>query len=174
LVPRLSIGTLQLSIRCSSIFCLNVLFRSAPWKSGLFWAPWQYVTVLARWLVTARRLRAKPLHRGHVCVRKDAWSSPSLEADRAGWLKKLRKALRFLLPASGKPSCLISCSHASFDAKHVELAFDVAEGGPGHLTSRNPWTEHGPLPKAIARRLAGRRTVSTGWILIRTRPAGSR
>jgi hypothetical protein len=35
------------------------------------------VTALARWLVMARRLRARPLHRAHVCVRKDAWSSPS-------------------------------------------------------------------------------------------------
>jgi hypothetical protein len=34
--------------------------------------------------VTARRLRAKPLHRAHICVRKDGWSSPRLEADRAG------------------------------------------------------------------------------------------
>jgi len=40
-----------------------------------------------------------------------------LEADRAGWLKRLRKTLCFLLPTSGKPSCLISCSHASFDDK---------------------------------------------------------
>src|SRR5262249_17918987 len=38
-------------------------------------------------------------------------------ADRAGWLKRLRKTLCFLLPTSGKPSCLISCSHASFDDK---------------------------------------------------------
>jgi hypothetical protein len=30
------------------------------------------VTALARWLVMARRLRARPLHRAHVCVRKDA------------------------------------------------------------------------------------------------------
>ena len=34
------------------------------------------MTALGRWLVTARRLRAKPLHRAHVCVRTDAWSSP--------------------------------------------------------------------------------------------------
>src|SRR5262249_41730906 len=91
-----------LSAARPSIFCLNVLFRSAPWKSGLFRAPWQHVTALARWLVTARRLRAKLLHRAHICVRKDAWSSPALEADRAGWLKKLRRTLRFLLPTSGE------------------------------------------------------------------------
>jgi hypothetical protein len=60
--------------------------------------------------------------------------------------------------AIGLPSCLISCSTPnSFDAKHIELAFDVAEGGPGHLSSRNPLTERGP--KAIARRLAGRRAI---------------
>src|SRR5215471_213771 len=87
-----------LSAARPSIFCLIVLFRSASWK--LFRAPWQFVTALARWLVTARRLRAKPLHRAHVCGRKDAWSSPGLEADRAGWLKRLRKTLRFLLPTS--------------------------------------------------------------------------
>ena len=91
-----------LSAARPSIFCLNVLFRSAPWKSRLFRAPWQHVTALARWLVTARRLRAKPLHRAHVCVRKDAWSSPWLEGDRAGWLKRLRRTLRFLLPTSGE------------------------------------------------------------------------
>jgi len=61
-----------LSAARPSIFCLNALFRSAPWKSGLFPAPWQHVTALARWLVMARRLRARPLHRAHVCVRKDA------------------------------------------------------------------------------------------------------
>jgi alpha/beta hydrolase fold len=61
-----------LSAACPSIFCLDALFRLVPWKSGLFRAPWQHVTALARWLVTARRLRAKPLHRTHVCVRKDA------------------------------------------------------------------------------------------------------
>src|SRR6516164_8203490 len=91
-----------LSAARPSIFCLNVLFRSAPWKSRLFRAPWQHVTALARWLVTARRLRAKPLHRAHVCVRKDAWRSPWLEADRAGWLKRLRRTLRFLLPTSAE------------------------------------------------------------------------
>jgi hypothetical protein len=79
-----------LSAARPSIFCLNALFRSAPWKSGLFRALWQYVTALARWLVIARRLRAKPLPRAHVC------------ADRAGWLKRLRRTLRFLLPISGK------------------------------------------------------------------------
>jgi hypothetical protein len=36
-----------LSAARPSIFCLNVLFRSAPWKSGLFRAPWQHVTALA-------------------------------------------------------------------------------------------------------------------------------
>ena len=46
-----------------SISCLNALFRSAPWKSGLFRAPWQHVTALPRWLMTAWRLRAKPLNR---------------------------------------------------------------------------------------------------------------
>jgi BD-FAE protein len=61
-----------LSAARPSIFCLDALFRLVPWKSGLFRAPWQHVTALARWLVTARRLRAKPLHRTHVCVRKDA------------------------------------------------------------------------------------------------------
>src|SRR5262249_62014092 len=60
----------------------------------------------------------------------------------------------------------------AFDAQHIELAFDVAEGGPGHLSSRNPWTERGLLQKAIARRLGGRRAISTGWVMIRTRPAG--
>src|SRR5262249_9123893 len=38
---------------CSGAY-INVLFRSAPWKSRLFRAPWQHVTALARWLVTAR------------------------------------------------------------------------------------------------------------------------
>src|SRR5262245_28633860 len=64
-----------LSAARPSICCLNVLFLLEPWKSGLLRAPWQYVTALARWLVAARRLPAKPL-RAHVGVRKDAWSSP--------------------------------------------------------------------------------------------------
>jgi hypothetical protein len=69
-------------------------------------------------------------------MRKDAWSSPSLKADRAGWLKKLRRTLRFLLPTSGEAIVLdfVRPRLIHFDAKHIELAFDVAEGGPGHLS----------------------------------------
>src|SRR5262249_39824488 len=102
-------------------------------------------------------------------------SLPRLEGDRAGWVKKFRTTLRFLLPTSGEAIPLDFVQHAQFIRREAHRAcLRCRRRWSWAFVITKSWTERGLLPKAIARRLAGRRAISTGWVLIRTRPAGSR
>src|SRR5262249_41637970 len=103
LAPRLSIGTLQLSIRCSSIHFLPK--RSFPVStleirlvSGCL-AVCDCSFAMAGNSGAMMSEDAKPSTRLRAEGRMGAL--PDFEADRAGWLKRLRRTLRFLLPHQG-------------------------------------------------------------------------
>jgi hypothetical protein len=69
-----------------------------------------------------------------------------LEADRAGWLKKLRRTLRFLLPTSGEAIVLDFVQTRLI--RRDELAFDIAEGGPGPFVFTKSLDRERPLAES--------------------------
>src|SRR5262244_800718 len=151
LVPRLSIGSLQLSIRCSSIhFLPKRSFPVSTLEIRLVSGPLAVCDCSCAMAGDSAAITSEAVTPS-TCLREEGrmGALPCWRLIAQGGSRNCGEHSVSCCRHQGKPLCLISCSHAnSFDAKHIELAFGVAEGGPGHLSSRNPWTERDPLPKA--------------------------
>src|SRR5215471_3118157 len=125
LVPRLSIGTLQLSIRCSSVhFLPKRSFPVSTVEIRLVSGPLAVCDCSCAMAGDSAVITSEIVTPSTRLREDGRMETPSLEADRAGWLKKLRRTLRLLLPTQRSHRALFrAATPNSFDVKHIELAF---------------------------------------------------
>ena len=85
-----------------------------------------------------------------------------------------RKFLHLAAGAAALPALSRMSWAQTYPSRPVRLLIGFSAGGGADIVGRliGQWLQE--LGKAIARRLAGRRAILVGCVLIRTRPAGSR
>src|SRR5262249_39715137 len=109
-----------LSAARPSIFCLNALCPVSPVEIRLVSGPLAVCDCSCAMAGDSAAITSEAVTPSTRLREGGRIGSSSLEADRAGWLKKLRRTLRFLLPTSEEPSCFIF--HAQFIRREAHRA----------------------------------------------------